>query len=109
IGMVNASWGDQARVGNRFLALDKRTGTPVWWSEPTGQFKRTYYSCPVVAVIGGQRLLITGGADGAVHAIKVRTGEKVWSYPISVAALNSSPAVAGVERKSGGEGSSGIV
>src|SRR6266536_337241 len=29
IGMVNSSWGDQARGGNRFLALDKRTGTPV--------------------------------------------------------------------------------
>jgi outer membrane protein assembly factor BamB len=95
VGMINASWGDQARGSNRYLALDKRTGSPVWWSEPTGQFKGTYYSCAVVAVIGGQRLLITGGADGAVHAIKVRTGEKVWSYPVSVAAINSSPVVAG--------------
>src|SRR5947209_10339217 len=33
VGLVNASWGDQARAGNRYLALDKKTGVPVWWSD----------------------------------------------------------------------------
>ena len=32
LGMVNASWGDQARGGNRFVAFDKKTGDVVWWS-----------------------------------------------------------------------------
>jgi outer membrane protein assembly factor BamB len=95
VGMVNSSWGDHGRGGNRFLAMDKRTGTPVWWSEPGGPIRGTYYSNPVVAVINGQRLLITGGADGAIHAMKVRTGEKVWSFSLSLQAINSSPVVDG--------------
>jgi outer membrane protein assembly factor BamB len=95
IGIVNSSWGDQARGGNRFLALDKRTGVPVWWSEPGGPIRGTYYSTPVVATINGQRLLISGGADGAVHAMKVRTGERVWSYPFSTGVINPAPVVHG--------------
>ena len=55
IGMLNASWGDQAIGGNRFVAFDKSTGKVVWWSQPGEILKDTYYSVPVVAVIGGQR------------------------------------------------------
>ena len=93
IGLVNASWGDQARGGNRFVAFDKKTGTPVWWTEPGGPIRGTYYSTPVVATINGQRLLISGGADGAVHALKVNTGEKVWSYTFATGVINPSPVV----------------
>jgi outer membrane protein assembly factor BamB len=95
MGMLNASWGEQARGGNRFLALDKRTGKVVWWSQPSNELHGTYYSIPVVAVINGQRLLITGGSDGAVHAFKVRTGERMWSYTIGAKAINVSPVVDG--------------
>jgi outer membrane protein assembly factor BamB len=95
IGMVNASWGDQARGANRFLALDKHTGTPVWWSQPSEIIRGTYASIPVVAVINGERLLITGGSDGAVHALKIRTGQPVWSYTIAAKAINTSPVVDG--------------
>src|SRR5712692_469737 len=35
MGMPNASWGEQARGANRFLAFDKRTGQVVWWSQPS--------------------------------------------------------------------------
>jgi outer membrane protein assembly factor BamB len=50
----------------------------------------------VVATINGQRLLISGGADGSVFAIKVRTGEPVWRYTnFSVSPINSSPVVDG--------------
>ena len=44
-GMLNANWGDQAPPGNRFIAFDKRTGTPVWWSAPCERPKDTYASC----------------------------------------------------------------
>ncbi len=50
---------------------------------------------PVVAVIGGERLLVSGGGDGCVHAFKVRTGEKVWSYIFGTADVNCSPVVSG--------------
>lgn len=94
LGLVNASWGDQARGGNRFVAFDKRTGVPVWWGEAPGM-RGTYYSIPVVAIINGQRLLVTGGSDGGVHAFKVRTGERVWSYQLGARAINNAPVVAG--------------
>ena len=42
----------------------------------------------MVADIAGQRLLITGGGDGGVHAFKVHTGEKVWSFIFGSAAVN---------------------
>lgn len=94
LGMTNSSWGDQTKPANRFVAFDKKDGTVVWFTEAT-PFKGTYYSAPVVATINGQRLLISGGADGSVVALKVRTGELAWSYNISKSALNSSPVVSG--------------
>jgi outer membrane protein assembly factor BamB len=95
VGMVNSSWGDQARASNRFVAFDGKTGQVVWWGDTGTPIKGTYYSSPVIAVIGGQRLLISGGADGGLHAFKVRTGEHVWSYPFAAGVVNSSPIVEG--------------
>ncbi len=95
IGMLNASWGYQGMGRNRFVALDKKTGKVVWWASTGFAPKDTYYSTPVVANIGGQRLMVSGGGDGGVHAFKVRTGEKVWSYIFGTAAVNCSPVVDG--------------
>lgn len=96
LGMVNGSWGDHARGLNRFVAFDGKTGQVVWWATPSPDtLFGTYYSIPVVAVINGQRLLISGGADGALHAMKVRTGEVVWSLPIAKGVVNGSPVVSG--------------
>ena len=95
IGMANASWGDQARGLNRFVAFDGKTGNVVWWSTLGETLLGTYYSSPVIAVINGQRLLVTGGADGGIHAIKVRTGENVWSYAFAKGIINGSPIVDG--------------
>ncbi len=94
IGMVNSSWGSGAKGANRFVTFDKRTGKVVWWAEIPG-IPRTYYSGLVVAVINGERLLLSGTSDGAVVALKVRTGEVVWSYPFGANAINSSPVVEG--------------
>ena len=95
IGMVNSSWGDGARAANRFAAFDGKTGDLVWWGETAPPIKGTYYSSPVIAVIGGQRLLISGGADGYINAFKVRTGELVWSFPFADGVVNGSPIVDG--------------
>jgi outer membrane protein assembly factor BamB len=93
VGMMNASWGDQAPASDRYVAFDKRTGVPVWWTDLGG--RGTYYSVPIVAVVTGERLLITGGADGALHALKVRTGEPVWKFQVGVRAINTSPVIDG--------------
>ncbi len=95
VGMLNSSWGDMGRGANRYYAFDGKTGAVVWIADTGIPLKSTYQSNSVVAVIGGQRLLITGGGDGALHAFKVRTGEKVWTYPFSAGAANPSPVVDG--------------
>lgn len=93
IGMINASWGDQAIGRNRFVAFNKKTGAIHWWSSTGAAVKDTYYSYPVIANINGQRLLISGGGDGGVHAFKVNTGEKVWSHLFGSGSVNCSPVV----------------
>jgi outer membrane protein assembly factor BamB len=95
IGMLNASWGEQTVGGSRFVAFDKRTGAVVWWASTGLRPLDTYYSCPVVAEINGERLLISGGGDGGVHAFKIGTGEKVWSYKFGNGGVNVSPVVDG--------------
>jgi outer membrane protein assembly factor BamB len=94
MGLLNSSWGDQARGACRFVAFDKRTGAVVWWS-PMLPSRGTFYSIPVVTVIGGERLMITGASDGELHAFKVRTGEHAWSHPLGARAMNSGPVVDG--------------
>src|SRR5262249_28389693 len=71
LGINNASWGEYARGGNRFVAFDKKTGDIVWWSSTGHRVQDSYQSSPVIATIKGQRLLISGGGDGGIHAFKV--------------------------------------
>lgn len=95
ISFLNTGWGEHAAMRHRFIAFDKRTGEIVWVSTlPNNPFD-TNYSTPAVATINGMRLLIVGGGDGAVHALKVRTGEHVWQFKLSKAAINPSIVVEG--------------
>jgi outer membrane protein assembly factor BamB len=89
--MLNASWGDQGRGGHRFVAMDKKTGAIRWWSTPGGAPLDTIYSCAITLTVEGKKLLICGGADGFIHALKVSSGEKVWSFPITKRGVQVSP------------------
>lgn len=95
LSFLNSSLGAQGPGKHRYMACDKRTGEIVWWSDPGGQPLDTTYSTPVVTLIHGMRALICPAADGAVHALKVRTGEKIWSYRLSKRGFNVSPVVVG--------------
>ncbi len=95
LGFVNSSWGQYASGGTRYMAFDKRTGAVIWESNSTGRPKDTYYSHPVVATIGGVRLIIGGTGDGSVVALKARTGELAWQYSYSTGAINCSPVIEG--------------
>lgn len=86
---INAGWGDQARAQHRFFAFDKKTGQTVYVSTPGGRPFDTTYSPPVITEVNGTRLLIAGGGDGTMHAIKVATGEPVWKYAVSKRGLNT--------------------
>jgi outer membrane protein assembly factor BamB len=97
LSMINGSWGELTVGMTRMVAFDKKTGNVIWWASGGYRVKDTYSSAPVVAVIAGQRLILTGGGDGCIHAFKVRTGEKVWSYKFEDGggAVNCSPVVHG--------------
>jgi outer membrane protein assembly factor BamB len=85
------AWGDLSRTGNRYFAFDKRTGQTVWIASPQTRHYDTNYSTPIVADLAGGRSIIVGGTDGAYHAIRVNTGEKVWSVDVSKRAILNSP------------------
>ncbi len=95
LSFLNTSWGNQIPGRHRYYAFDKRTGEVVWISTPGGPPKDTTYSTPVVALINGRRLLIAGNADGAVYALKMHTGEKVWGFRLSKRGINVSVVVDG--------------
>jgi outer membrane protein assembly factor BamB len=85
------AWGDLNRPGNRYFAFDKKTGQTIWISSPQSRHYDTNYSTPIVADIDGTRALIVGGTDGVYHALKLNTGEKIWSIEVSKRAILNSP------------------
>ena len=64
-------------------------------SNPGGRPYDTAYASPLIATINGMRLLIAGLGDGAIHAIKPQTGEKVWSFVAAKRAINTGVVVSG--------------
>src|SRR5262245_8463183 len=90
-----SSWGAQAARQHRFVALDKRTGEIVYVASPGSRPYDTAYAAPTIATINGLRLLIAGTGDGAVHAMKPQTGEKVWSFVAAKRAINTGVVVSG--------------
>ena len=97
VGLVGSGWGDIGPPRQRYMAFDKRTGAVRWVSTPAqGPFDdANNQASPTVAVIGGRRLVIGGGADGWLYAVEARTGAPVWRYQLSVRGLNSPPIVDG--------------
>jgi len=90
-----SNWGALAGRLHRFIALDKRTGEIAYVSSPGGRPYDTNYSAPLIATINGMRLFISGSGDGAVHAIKPQTGEKVWSFVAAKRAINTGVVASG--------------
>lgn len=90
-----SAWGEKGPPKPRFAAYDKYTGELVWESYLASPPKNTNYSNPVITVINGIRTLITGGPDGAVHAVKARTGEPIWHFKLSKGAIQASVVVDG--------------
>jgi outer membrane protein assembly factor BamB len=96
VTIVNTGWGVQNPPRDRYFAFDKRTGELVWVSTPGGNPEDfNNQSVPVVAEINGVRLLINGGADGRIYALKAGTGEKVWEFQLSKRGLHSNVVVDG--------------
>jgi outer membrane protein assembly factor BamB len=92
-----STWGRDANRSHRFIALDKRTGDVIYVANPGGRPYDTAYAAPNIVTINGVRLLIAGLGDGAVHAIKPQTGEKVWSFVAAKRAVNTGVVVSGTK------------
>jgi outer membrane protein assembly factor BamB len=88
-------WGEHGRGGHRIVAFDKRTGETVWMTAPGGRPYDTTYAPMTIANVNGTRLLIQGGADGMVYALKPQTGEPVWRVEISKRGINTGVVVHG--------------
>lgn len=89
ISGVTTGWGDQARAAHRFVAFDKRTGQTIYVSTPGGRPFDTTYSPPTIITHNGTRVLIAGGGDGTIHAVKANTGEPIWKYYMSKRGVNT--------------------
>jgi outer membrane protein assembly factor BamB len=88
-------WGEHGRGAHRIVAFDKRTGETVWIAAPGSRPYDTTYAPMIIANVNGTRLLIQGGADGMVYAVKPQTGEPVWRYEISKRGINTGVVVNG--------------
>ena len=95
LGAVIVGWGDMAVPAHRILAFDKATGEVAWFTSTKLRPEDTIYSGPTVAVLGGQKLLLTGSGDGWLYALQPRTGKIVWEFQVSKRGLNLSPTVVG--------------
>ncbi|MBW7906271.1 MAG: PQQ-binding-like beta-propeller repeat protein [Phycisphaerae bacterium] len=95
INFLGASWGSHARGTHRYFALDKRDGRVVWCFEVPSPPLDTTYATPVVAVVGGKRMMIAPAGDGWTYGVLVRTGQMVWKHHTTRRALNVSPVVQG--------------
>jgi outer membrane protein assembly factor BamB len=89
------SWGQHAGGAHRYLSLDKTTGRVNWISAPEGRPTDTVYSNPYVADVNGVRTFFSGGSDGAMLALKINTGERIWSWPVSKRGLNTAALMVG--------------
>jgi outer membrane protein assembly factor BamB len=88
-------WGEHAGGAHRFVSFDTATGEAIWMSSPEGRPTDTIYANPFIADVNGTRLLFSGGSDGAMHAIKVATGEAVWNWRVSQRGLNTAALMVG--------------
>lgn len=97
LAAINTSWGDMGGPPSmRYWNFDKRTGEVLFAAKPSPRTRdANTQSTPVVAVIGGERLLIGGSSDGSVYAVRARTGEKLWGFQVSKVSLNAGVATDG--------------
>ncbi len=82
-------WGAAANGAHRFLSFDKKSGRTIYVSSPEGRPTDTIYANAFIADVNGVRTFFSGGSDGAMHAIKANTGEKIWSWKVSQRGLNT--------------------
>jgi outer membrane protein assembly factor BamB len=82
-------WGTSSNGAHRFMSFDKTTGRTIYVTAPEGRPTDTIYANAFVTMVNGVRTFFSGGSDGAMHALKINTGEKIWSWRVSQRGLNT--------------------
>jgi outer membrane protein assembly factor BamB len=97
MSVVGTGWGDLSALRQRYVAFDKWTGAVHWIATPGDAPVEDFnnQANAVVAEIAGRRLVIGGGADGWIYALRSGTGELQWKYRMSQKSLNSPVTVVG--------------
>jgi outer membrane protein assembly factor BamB len=97
MSVVGTGWGDLSALRQRYVSFDKRTGTVLWIATPSDAVVEDFnnQANAVAAEIGGRRLIIGGGADGWIYALRAETGELQWKFRMSQKSLNSPVTVVG--------------
>lgn len=97
MSVVGTGWGDLSALRQRYVSFDKRTGTVNWIATPSDAVVEDFnnQANAIVAEIGGRRLVIGGGADGWIYALRAETGELQWKFRLSQKSLNSPVTVVG--------------
>jgi outer membrane protein assembly factor BamB len=88
-------WGQHAGGAHRYVSFDTATGQALWISAPEGRPTDTIYANPFIAEVNGTRMFFTGGSDGAMHSLKISTGESIWSWRVSQRGLNTAALLVG--------------
>ncbi len=88
VSTVTDGFADLSLRRHRYYAFNKLTGESVWISTAVDRPFDTTYSTPITTTLNGTRMMIAGAGDGNVHALKVNTGEPIWSYPMSKRGIN---------------------
>ena len=88
-------WGQHAGGAHRYASFDKDTGRALWLTAPEGRPTDTIYANPFIATVNGTRMFFAGGSDGAMHALKVTTGESIWNWHVSQRGLNTAALLLG--------------
>ncbi len=64
-----------------FLALNKKTGKPVWKSNlPGNQVIEGQWSSPAYAEVEGKGQVIFGGGDAYLYGLEAETGKLLWKF-----------------------------
>ena len=97
MSVVGTGWGDLSALRQRYVSFDKRTGIVNWIATPSDAVVEDFnnQANAVAAEIGGRRLVIGGGADGWIYALRAETGELQWKFRLSQKSLNSPVTVVG--------------
>ena len=89
------SWGQYCRRRAPFHELRQDQRRDAVDQRARGPADRHHLRQPVHRHVNGTRMFFSGGSDGAMHALKVATGEPVWNWLVSKRGLNTAALVVG--------------